>query len=201
MASFGKFLACNRRLQCRNSANLGSDERSVLKSKEHAKIQPILGLLALGGAYSAFAGVTAAIATIADKRCCAKEPRWFNEAMEKLLAIPAADDTERFVVCECFIAEPINGPGAPTSRQRIEALAAYRLTARRRLYMAASSILTTARIAYGSCCRIPCKTPPASPQWCCGLGASCRSPDGLFDDICDTTLFFIPAAPAISPTA
>ena len=95
----------------------------------------VLGLLALGVAYGVFAGVTTAIATAADKRRGAEEPRWFNEALEELKAIPAADDAERFMVCERFIAERINGPGTPTRRQRTEALAAYRLAARRRLYL------------------------------------------------------------------
>jgi hypothetical protein len=151
-------------------------------------VEIVLGLLAIGVAYGVFAGVTTAIATAADKRRCAKEPQWFDEALEKLKAIPAADDAERFMVCERFIAERINGPGTPMPRQHLEALAAYRLTAKRHLTLAGvfdvdgkdrirlllqNTLQDTAGLA----------------AMVLRAGREMPLPEGLFDEVCDAALF------------
>ena len=151
----------------------------------------VLGLLALGVAYGVFAGVTTAIATVADKRRCAEESQWFNEAVEKLKAIPA-DDAEVFMVCERFIAERINGR-TQTRRQRTEALAAHRLAALHRLHLIG---LFDANDRKDRIRLLLQDSSPQSTQDLCGLtammlraGREMPLPEGLFDEVCDCALF------------
>lgn len=153
----------------------------------------VIGLLTIGVVYVVYEGVKTAIATAADKRRYAEEPQWFDEAMEKLKAIPAADDAERFMVCERFVAERINGPGTPTPRQRQEALAAYRLTAKRHLALAGlfdvdgddrirlllqNSLQDTAGLA----------------AMVLRAGREMPLPEGVFDEVCDAALFYYTCA-------
>jgi hypothetical protein len=133
-------------------------------------------------------GVTTFIATVIEKWRYAKVPQWFEQGLKKAEALPAADDDERFIVCERFIAERING--SPTLRQRTEALAAYRLTAWRLLYRIGLFDVD------GRKDRIRLLLQNATAQDLCGLaglvlraGREMPLPEGLFDEVTNAALF------------